>query len=87
MHAWEFYDDTTTHAATFAAETRAAMRQLGVAGDRLALDRIGTPGYLALQRAGVVLADSAPVNRHIHSRIAICRDERLPVSRSSSRFE
>jgi len=61
MHAWEFYDDTATHAATFAAETRAAMRRLGVAGDRLAVDRLGTPGYLALQSAGVAVADSATV--------------------------
>ena len=32
------------------------------------------------------MADSAPVSLHTHSRMAICRDERLPVSRSSSRF-
>ena len=32
------------------------------------------------------VADSAPVSRQTHSRIAICRDERLPLSRSSSRL-
>ena len=32
------------------------------------------------------VADSAPVSRRTHSRTAFCRDERLPVSRSSSRL-
>ena len=59
MHAWEFYDDTTTHAAAFASETVAALRELGVSGP-LAVDRLGTPGYLALQREGIAIVDSAP---------------------------
>lgn len=61
MHAWEFYDDTETHAKTFARETVAALRELGVAGSRVAVDRLGTPGYLALQREGIAFVDSAPV--------------------------
>src|SRR5258706_12708443 len=61
MHAWEFYDDTETHARAFAGETVAAMRELGVTGPRPAVDRLGTPGYLALQREGIAFADSAPV--------------------------
>ncbi len=32
MHAWEFYDDTAAHAAIFARETVAAMRELGSCG-------------------------------------------------------
>ena len=60
MHSWEFYDDTQAHAAIFARETVAAMRELGVAGGRLAVDRLGTPGYLALERAGIAMVDSAP---------------------------
>ena len=60
MHAWEFYDDTETHAATFAKETIAALRGLGVSSRRLAVDRLGTPGYLALAREGIAMIDSSP---------------------------
>lgn len=63
MHAWEFYDDADAHAARWAAETVDALRELGVAGARLAVDRLGTPGYLALERAGVSIVDAAPVTR------------------------
>ncbi len=61
MHAWEFYDDTETHAKAFARETVAALEELGVTGRRLAVDRLGTPGFLALLREGIALSDSAPV--------------------------
>jgi Xaa-Pro aminopeptidase len=61
MHAWEFYDDTEGHAATFGRETADALRELGVTSKRLAVDRLGTPGFLALQREGLTLFDSAPV--------------------------
>ncbi len=61
MHAWEFYDDTATHAAIFARETVAALRGLGVTSNRLAVDRLGTPGFLALQREGIAFVDAAPV--------------------------
>lgn len=61
MHAWEFYDDTETHAKAFAHETVAALKELGVDGRRLAVDRLGTAGFLALKREGIALSDSAPV--------------------------
>ena len=61
MHAWEFYDDTEAHAATFALQTVAALRELGVTPGRLAVDRLGTPGFLALQREGIAIVDAAPV--------------------------
>jgi Xaa-Pro aminopeptidase len=61
MHAWEFSDDIASNAAIFARETVAAMRELGVTDDRLAIDRLGTPGFLALQAAGISILDSAPV--------------------------
>ena len=63
MHAWEFYDDAETHAGVFAAEAVAALRELGVTGDRVAVDRLGTPGFLALQAAGLTLVDSSPVTQ------------------------
>jgi Xaa-Pro dipeptidase len=61
MHAWEFYDDAAAHAAIFARETVAALRELGVSSSRLAVDRLGTPGFLALGREGITMVDSAPV--------------------------
>jgi Xaa-Pro aminopeptidase len=61
MHAWEFHDDVGSHSAIFARETVAAMRELGVTDDRLAIDRLGTPGFLALQAAGISILDSAPI--------------------------
>jgi len=61
MHAWEFTDDVASHAAIFARETVATMRELGVTDDRLAVDRLGTPGFLALQAAGISILNSAPI--------------------------
>jgi Xaa-Pro aminopeptidase len=61
MHAWEFTDDVASHAAIFARETKAAMRELGVTDDRLAIDRLGTPGFLALQAAGISTLDSGSI--------------------------
>jgi Xaa-Pro aminopeptidase len=61
MHAWEFTDDVGSHAATFAGQTVDAMRELGVSDDRLAIDRLGTPGFLALHAAGISFLDSAMV--------------------------
>jgi Xaa-Pro aminopeptidase len=63
MHAWEFYDDAAAHADRFAAEAVAALRELGVGGGPVAVDRLGTPGFLALQRAGLALVDSSPATQ------------------------
>jgi Xaa-Pro aminopeptidase len=62
MHPWEFIDDADGEATIFAKEVIAALRELRVEpGAPLAVDRLGTPGFLALQREGVRLIDSAPV--------------------------
>ena len=61
MVAWEFYDDTESRARVFAGEIAAALRDLGVSSRRLAVDRLGTPGFLALQKEGIAIVDSAPV--------------------------
>jgi Xaa-Pro aminopeptidase len=63
MHAWEFYDDPAVEATTWAGEIVEALRELGVAERPLAVDRLGTPGFLALGREGVTLVDSASVTR------------------------
>src|SRR5262249_8017619 len=61
MHAWEFYDDTESRARRFADEIVSTLRELGASTGRLAVDRLGPPGYLALQNEGLSLVDSAPV--------------------------
>src|SRR3954465_2754403 len=59
MHAWEFYDDAATHAERFAAEAVSALGELGVGAGSVAVDRLGAPGFLALQAAGLSLVDSS----------------------------
>ena len=63
MHAWEFYDDPASEAAIWVREVTEAMRELGVDGERLAVDRLGTPGFLALLGEGVGLVDSSPITQ------------------------
>ncbi len=63
MHAWEFYDDPRLEATAWARMIVDVMRELGVTGRALALDRLGTPGFLALLEEGLILADSAPVTQ------------------------
>lgn len=64
MHAWEFYDDPAAQAAIWAEETLAAVRELGSSEERIAVDRLGTPAFLALLDRGVRVGDSAPVTQH-----------------------
>ena len=63
MHAWEFYDDPAAEAAIWARETESAIRELGVGGSRLSVDRLGTPAFLALQKKGFAFSDSAPITQ------------------------
>ncbi|HZB01194.1 MAG TPA: Xaa-Pro peptidase family protein [Actinomycetota bacterium] len=63
MHAWEFYDDPQAEAGAWADETLAAVRELGASGTSVAVDRLGTPGFLALERRNVALRDSAPITQ------------------------
>ncbi len=63
MHAWEFFDDPQREADTWAAETLAAMREFGGAGDVVAADRLGVPAHLALTGLGVTIRDAAPVTQ------------------------
>lgn len=63
MHAWEFFDDPRSEARIWANETIAAFADLGVSGRTVAVDRLGTPGFLALQDAGLTIVDSAPATQ------------------------
>ena len=63
MHAWEFYDDPAAQAAIWAGETLAALEELGAGGEAVAVDRLGTPAFLALLERGVRVRDAAPVTQ------------------------
>lgn len=63
IHGWEFFDDAAVQAAVFAREAVAALRELGVNGDEVGVDRLGTPGFSALQDAGLTLVDSSPATQ------------------------
>ena len=63
MHAWEFYDDQAAEAAIWAGDIVDALREVGANGRPLAVDRLGTPGFLALNGRGVTLVDSAPATQ------------------------
>jgi Xaa-Pro aminopeptidase len=63
MHSWEFYDGAEAEAAVWAGEVVDALRELGVDGQPLFVDRLGTLGFLALQREGVVIVDSSRVTQ------------------------
>lgn len=62
MHVWEFHADPAPEAAVFARQIASAMRELGL-GSRLAIDRLGTPGFLALQALGIEVVDAMPVTQ------------------------
>ncbi|MEA2579275.1 MAG: hypothetical protein QOE83_167 [Actinomycetota bacterium] len=63
MHQVEFFDDAAAEAAIWAKETIGAIRELGVSGDRVAVDRITAPALLALQQAGITIVDSSPITQ------------------------
>jgi Xaa-Pro dipeptidase len=63
MHAWAFHDDAAAEAIIWARETTEAMRELGIGDQPLAVDRLETPGFLALEREGVALVDSASITQ------------------------
>jgi Xaa-Pro dipeptidase len=78
MHAWEFFDDPGVEATTWAGMMIEALKELGVTHTSartvtthtdsptptsIAVDRMGTPAFLALEERGVTFRDSAPVTQ------------------------
>lgn len=63
MHAWEFFDDPSVEASTWADMIVDAFGELGVGGSAVAVDRLGAPAWLALQQRGIALRDAAPVTQ------------------------
>jgi Xaa-Pro aminopeptidase len=63
MHGWEFFDDASSEANVFAREAVAALRELGWSGGRVGIDRLGAPGWLALEGEGLAPVDSSPATQ------------------------
>jgi Xaa-Pro aminopeptidase len=62
MLAWDFCGTQAAGlAARWAREIRAALSELGVKSNRLAVDRLDAPGFLALQSEGIQIVDSGPL--------------------------
>jgi len=63
MHAWEFFDDPAAEAAVWADLTLEALEELGVTDTTLAVDRTGTPAFLALTERRFAFRDAAPITQ------------------------
>lgn len=51
---------TAEYVRRWAAEVRSVLEELGLGGEPLAVDKLDTPGFLALQAEGIQLVDSSP---------------------------
>ncbi len=61
FHAFEFAGlGTDREATTWSRQILDGIRDLGVGGHHLAVDRLATPAFLALQREGIEPVDSGP---------------------------
>jgi Xaa-Pro dipeptidase len=92
MKGWEFYDDPGSVAQAFAREAVSALRELGVSGDRVGVDRLGTPGFLALQAEGLTMVDSAPATQEAREvktsqEVTLFRQNGAIVSETLAEFE
>jgi Xaa-Pro aminopeptidase len=92
MKGWEFYDDPGAVARVFAGEAVSALRELGFRGDRIGVDRLGTPGIIALQAEGLTLVDSAPATQEAREvktsqEVALFRVNGAMVSETLAEFE
>jgi Xaa-Pro aminopeptidase len=60
-YSWQFGGtESPDKAREWAHAIRGALRELGVEGERLAVDRLDTLGFLALQAEGITLTDAGP---------------------------
>jgi Xaa-Pro aminopeptidase len=61
MPYWEFTDDPGVEAERWVDEIRSAIRELGAADDRVAVDKLGAAAIIALRRADVAVVDAGPL--------------------------
>lgn len=76
MRAWEFHDDPQAEANAWADEVLDAIRELGVLGTTVAIDRLGTPAYLALHGRGASIRDASLVTQEAR-RVKTAQEIRL----------
>jgi Xaa-Pro aminopeptidase len=61
FHAWEFYDDAATEAATWARQIVDAMEELGVESRKLAVDKLAPVALRALQHENIDILESGTI--------------------------
>jgi Xaa-Pro dipeptidase len=84
--AFEWQDKVPSaeaNARAWARAMRSLMAELGHAGARLAVDKLDTPGFLALQSEGVEIDDAGPVTLDARE---VKTDEELGVVRLNGRI-
>jgi Xaa-Pro aminopeptidase len=60
-YMWQFGgQQTLENVREWAGEIRSILRELGLENEALAVDKLDTPGFLALEEAGVRVVDSSP---------------------------
>jgi len=92
FHAWEFYEEPETEAIPWAEETVAALRELGVSSNRLAVDKLAPVAARALEAEGIEIIESGTVTMDARSvktpeEIALFRQNGSLVMDMLSAFE
>jgi Xaa-Pro dipeptidase len=92
FHAWEFYEQPESEAVPWARETVAALRELGVTSNRLAVDKLAPVATRALEAEGIEVIDSGTVTMDARSvktpeEIALFRQNGSLVMDMLSAFE
>lgn len=59
-YGWQFGGESWDKVREWAREIRATLRELGLEGEPLAVDKLDTPGFLALQEERIRVLDSSP---------------------------
>lgn len=60
-YTWQFGGlESRDKAREWAGSVRSVMRELGLERERLAVDKLDTPGFLALEAEGIPIVDSSP---------------------------
>lgn len=92
FHAWEFFDEPAAEAIPWARETVAAMRELGITSNRLAIDKLAPVATAALEAEGIDIIEAGTVTMHARSvktpeEIALFRQNGALVMHMLSAFE
>ena len=81
---WQFFGagpDTERESRAFASEIADVLRERGLAGERLGIDRVEAAAYVALEAAGIELVDAQPA---IEEARAVKTEDELAILRRNA---